>query len=104
MRHHHHTTEAHTQARALVLLALESYGAEALALAEGARALVGFDGIDEIASTLADGNDVETAWTIRGALAALVGDECPEIGGAYEQEARDGFDFVDAGGFAGAWA
>ena len=88
----------------LVLRALESYGSDALALAENARVLVGTDGIDEFAHTLADSGDVETCWTIRGALAALLGDECPEIGGAYESEARDGFDFVSLGGFAGAWA
>lgn len=97
-------TEALERARVLVLSALESYGTEALESAARARALVGTDGIDEIAHTLADGGDPETAWTIRGALAALLGDECPEIGGAYESEARDGFDFVDAGGFAGAWS
>ena len=91
-------------ARSLVLSALESYGSEALALAERARGLVGVDGIDEIAHTLADAGDVETAWTIRGALSALLGEQEPDdIGGAYESEARDGFDFVVLGGFAGAW-
>ena len=91
-------------ARSLVLSALESYGSEALALAERARGLVGVDGIEEIAHTLADAGDVETAWTIRGALSALLGEQEPDdIGGAYESEARDGFDFVVLGGFAGAW-
>jgi len=99
----HGTADFKREATTLVLCSLESYGAEALSLAERARALVGVDGIDEIASTLADANDVETAWTIRGALAALLGDECPEIGGAYESEAREGFDFVALGGFSNVW-
>ena len=91
-------------ASGLVLRALESYGSEALALADAARVLVGSDGIESIAHALADSGDVETAWTIRGALAALLGDVVPEIGGAYESEAGEGFDFVEMGGFLGVWA
>jgi hypothetical protein len=91
-------------ARPLILSALESYGSEALADAERARALVGTDGIEEIAHALDVEGDVETAWLIRGALAALCADVVPEIGGAYESEAGAGFEHVEFGGFLGAWS
>ena len=101
--HDHAGGEAYSDAIVLLLSALDSYGADALRIAERARAIVGLDGIDECAHRLADANECESAWTIRGALAALLGDECPELGGAYESEALDGFDFVESGGFGGAW-
>ena len=92
-------------ARSLVTRALESYGAEALALADAARTLVGLDGLDDIAHDLANSGDVETAWTIRGAVDALTGEDEPdEMGGAYESDACDGFDFVRAAGYGGVWS
>jgi len=98
------STNAQAEARELVesaLLAFEpasalEYGAEALAL-------VGLDGLDEIASTLANENRVEECYMLRGALAALVGEPLPpEIGGEYEADSAYGFAFVPAS-VRGSW-
>ena len=95
---------AYERARGLVLRALESYGSGAIADAERARALVGDAGLDRIADTLADSGDPETAWQLRGALAALRGEPVPLVmGDRYEPEACDGFRHVESGGFLGAW-
>ncbi len=94
-----------TQARSLVLEALDSYGEEALRLANEARALVGLDGLERIASEFADAREPELSHTIRGALDALRGrGEPEESGGVYVSQAREGYDFVREGGFAGVWA
>jgi len=89
-------TEALTQARAEIESALLAFSpAEALAHGMRARLLVGLDGLDEIASTLANENRVEEAYMLRGALAALTGEPLPpEIGGAYEEDSAYGFAFV----------
>jgi len=100
-----HNNMNRERARGLVRRALESAGPDSLALANRAREIVGLDGLDEIAGEFADSGDVETAWTIRGAVDALTGASEPdEIGGAYESEALDGFDFVRAAGYGGAWS
>jgi hypothetical protein len=97
-------SEQEHHARALVLRALDSYGSDALILAEHARDLYGIDGIESVARGLADSGDVERAWFLRGALAALLGDSVPEIGGAYESDAGEGFDFVEQYGALGDWS
>lgn len=93
------------QARELVESALLAFdGAQALAFGSQALALVGLDGLDEIAHTLADSNRVEEAYMLRGALAALVGEPLPpEIGGAYECDSAYGFAFVPDSA-RGSWA
>jgi hypothetical protein len=98
------SSEQEHHARALVLRALDSYGSDALILAEQARDLYGIEGIESVATTLANENNVERAWFLRGALAALLGEEIPEIGGAYESDAGEGFDFVEQYGALGAWS
>jgi len=96
--------QALTQARAEIEQALREFSpSKALAYGMRARLLVGLDGIEEIASMLANENRVEESYMLRGALAALVGEPLPpEIGGEYEEASAYGFLFVERS-VRGAW-
>lgn len=102
-------TNTTTEARGLLLAALDSYGSDALEHAERARALVGIDGIRAIGSAmLADPAESERGAFLLGALAALLGQETDESGRMPDPDtsasASEGFDFVDFGGFSGVWS
>jgi hypothetical protein len=94
-----------TQARALLLAALESYGSDALEHAERARALVGIDGIRDIAESLSRDDDMpHESARVLGALAALLGEsDPPQTVFGTEESAAGAFDFVSAGGYFGVW-
>jgi hypothetical protein len=103
------TNNTTTQARALLLAALDSYGSAALEHAERARVLVGIDGIRGIGrAMLADPAESERGAFLLGALSALLGQETDGSDGMPDPDtsksASDGFDFVDAGGFSGVWS
>lgn len=105
------TTTNTTEARALLLAALDSYGSDALEHAERARALVGIDGIRGIGRAM-----LAEPWAmgrkrgafLLGALAALLGQETDESGRMPDpdtsESASEGYDFVDAGGRFGVWS
>jgi len=101
-------TNTTTEARSLLLGALDSYGSEALEMAERARALVGIDGIRGIGrAMLADPAESERGAFLLGALAALLGQETDESGRMSDpdtsESASEGYDFVSYGGAFGVW-
>ena len=93
--------EKEAQALGFLMEGLESYGSNALALAERARTLVGVDGIERIARTLVESGEPENGEFILGALRALRGQGGDTCGNA---EQIEGFHFVTSSGYAGKWA